>query len=63
MSTFQKVADLGTSMKTDDQIHQMTTQLKPRIDVVFNPFTSKMEEDAGQIAESPHESDHELERD
>jgi len=41
----------------------MTTQLKPRIDVVFNPFTSKMEEDAGQVVESPHESDHELERD
>lgn len=33
------------------------------MDAVFNPFTSKVEEGAGLIDESPHESDNELERD
>ena len=40
----------------------MQQQLKPRMEAVFNPFTSKLEEAGINDDESPHESDNELER-
>jgi hypothetical protein len=41
----------------------MQKQLKPHIEASFNPFSSKIEFEADQHQESPHESDNELERD
>lgn len=64
ISTFQRVAELSQTQKTDTQRAAMQEQvLKTRLEGQFNPFASKIDLDEGHHNESPHESDNELERD
>jgi hypothetical protein len=62
-STFQRLPDLSQTQKTDSQRLAMQQQLRPKIEAGFNPFSSKIEFEAEQHNESPHESDNEFERD